>query len=357
MKVAILYPWLTYFGGASRVVISLSKHFDSVIYTGFYNPDRTYLDVKNLKIVEYGSLFKEGKMRNYEGALGSLRLNLDTFDVINPHLFPNTLVSLKYKNTVWYCHTPLQAFYHHRHFFINRYKLFYLHHVPLICLDQLAARRTSRIVCNSLTVKKRIKRFYDKEAKIVYPGIDLKKYSNKGFEDFILCIGALDEYKRLDLALDASRYLKNYDLYVVSGRDTSSGEKIWKDLRKNAPRNVRFFRNLKDAELVDLYSRCTAVIHPAFGEDFGLVPIEAMASGKPVIACTDGGAVRETIVNGKTGFLAEPNPKDIAVATKKLGDKRILKKMSEECLERSLFFSEQRFLQEMAEVYEEVLRM
>jgi glycosyltransferase involved in cell wall biosynthesis len=357
LKVAILYPWLTYFGGACRVIISLSKHFNAKIYTGFYNPEKTYSEIEDLTVVEYKSIFKDGKMRNYEGAARSLGLDLDEFDVINPHLFPCTLVSLKYRNTVWYCHTPMQAFYHHRHFFLRRYKLLYSHHVPLICLDQLAARRTSKIVCNSLVVKERIKKFYNKKAAVIYPGIDLKKYSNRGFENFFLCIGALDEYKRLNLAVDAFRHLKEYDLYVISGRDTTGGEKMWSYLKKNAPPNVQFLRNLEDHELIDLYSRCTAIIHPAYGEDFGLVPIEAMASGKPVIACRDGGGVTETVVNGKTGFLTKPNPRDVALSVKKLNDKQVLKEMSEACLERSLSFSEQSFLEKMAAVYEEVSRI
>jgi glycosyltransferase involved in cell wall biosynthesis len=145
-------------------------------------------------------------------------------------------------------------------------------------------------------------------------------------------------------------------MVVVSGKGRSSKDKILDKISKNAPQNVQFLGNVKQNELSDLYSRCLAVVHTAFEEDFGLVPLEAMASGKPVIACEDSGGVKETIINDKTGFLTEADPEKIANAVNKLKNKHTLKSMSDECIERSMFFSSNRFFQEINEVYEEVLR-
>lgn len=179
---------------------------------------------------------------------------------------------------------------------------------------------------------------------MVYPGVNTDLYKNEEFGDFFLFVGGLSRYsnesnKRVELAIDAMRLLKDKQLYVVGG----GTHKAY--LEAHAPSNVKFLGNVSEKSLADLYSRCSAVIYPSFDEEFGYVPVEAMASGKPVIACKDGGGVCETIIDKKTGFIVEPNPAAIALAANKLKDKKLLYEMSENSLQRSLMFSEKKFIE------------
>lgn len=356
LKLAVLYPRLSSYGGVERLLYSLAKNFDATIFTGFYNPSETFEGFKSLRIVEYGSVFGAGKLRNYEDALRSLLLELDDFDIIMPHMLPNTVVSLRYgAKTLWYCHAPLRAIYDLKPYFLKNFGCagkftFLAHHYLLEIIDKTAVTHIRKIVCNSYTTKRRIVKFYGRNAEVVYPGINLKAYRKEEFGDFLLCVSGLSRtttefYKRPQLAIQAMRYLKDKKLFIV-GEGTERPK-----LMKQAPSNVIFLGNIKDKVLRKLYSKCLAVLYPAFNEDFGLVPIEAMASGKPVIACRDGGGVCETVLDGKTGFLTEPTPQHIAEAVEKLEEKEALETMSKNCLERASFFSEERFIKKMKEAF------
>ena len=113
---------------------------------------------------------------------------------------------------------------------------------------------------------------------MVYPGINTTLFKKEEFGDFLLFVGGLSRYsnesnKRPELAIDAMRLLKDRRLYVV-GEGTHRAY-----LEANSPNNVKFLGNVSEKSLVDLYARCSAVIYPSFDEEYGYVPVEAMASG------------------------------------------------------------------------------
>jgi len=358
LKVAILYPQLSHFGGAERVILSIARNFNATIFTGYFSPSTTNPEFQKCKVDTYKHIFRDKfALRTYEGAIRSFLLGLEAFDVVNPHIFPNTLVSLRYgERTAWYCHGPLRAVYDLKPYLIKDLKIgsklvFVSHHALLELLDKIALARVSKIICNSRVTERRIMKFYNRKPTLVYPGIDPKLFKREDFEDFLLYVGGLSRFsnepnKRPYLAIKAMRFLKNRQLYVI-------GEGSQKSiLETHAPDNVKFLGNVNEESLIDLYARCLAVIYPSFDEEFGFVPIEAMASGKPVIACLDGGGVCETVIHRETGFLVKPNPKDIAVAVERLEDKALLKKMSEKCIQRALFFSEERFVEGIKQNFE-----
>ena len=358
MKVAILYPQLSHFGGAERVILSIAKNFDATIFTGFYSPKTTHPYFRQCRIETYNQHFvNKLALRTYEGALQSFLLTLDEFDIINPHIFPNTFVSLRNgERTVWYCHGPLRAAYDLKPYLIKDLnslnKLVFLsHHAMLELMDKIALKRIRRILCNSHVTEKRIMKFYKRKPTLVYPGINTKQFRNEGFEDFLLYVGGLsrasnEPNKRPELALETMRFLKDKQLFIVGEGSQKSV------LEANAPENVKFLGNLSEEMLIDLYSKCKAVIFPSYDEEFGFVPIEAMASGKPVIACVDGGGVCETVVHKETGFLVKPDPKEIAAAVNSLQNRRLLETMSEKCQQRALLFSEERFVESLKENFE-----
>jgi len=160
------------------------------------------------------------------------------------------------------------------------------------------AGRVRRYVANSAYVAGRIRRYYGREADVIPPPVDTDFFTpadaNGHGGAFDLVISALAPYKRLDLVLEAYRGTGRPLKIVGWGPEESR-------LRAQAPAEVEFLGSVDDETLRDLYRRCRAVLMPGV-EDFGIVPLEAMACGKPAVAFGEGGGA-ETVVHGETGVL------------------------------------------------------
>ena len=163
--------------------------------------------------------------------------------------------------------------------------------------DQLSAGRVDTFVANSHNVARRIERYYDRDAVVVYPPVDTELFradTTVPSGDFYLMVGELVRYKRPDLAVETFNKLKRR-LVVIGG-----GEMI-AELRHLAGPTVEMLGAQPIDVLQSLYARSKALIFPG-EEDFGIVPVEAMASGRPVIAFRKGG-VCETVLEGTTGIF------------------------------------------------------
>jgi glycosyltransferase involved in cell wall biosynthesis len=156
----------------------------------------------------------------------------------------------------------------------------------------------NRYVANSAHVAGRIRRYYGREAEVIPPPVDTDFFTPGDGDgragDFDLVISALAPYKRLDLVMGAYRGTGR-PLKIV-GWGPENGR-----LRAQAPPEVEFLGAVDDGTLRDLYRRCRAVLMPGV-EDFGIVPLEAMACGRPAVAFGEGGGA-ETVVPGETGVL------------------------------------------------------
>lgn len=162
--------------------------------------------------------------------------------------------------------------------------------------DRQTAGRVDHYVAISRFVASRIERFYGRESTVIYPPVDISRFKVEpaGVSDYYLIVSAFAPYKRIDIAIEAFRRLGRR--LVIVGKGQQEGE-----LKRMAPRNVEFAGPLRDDEVAQLFSRCKAVVFCGV-EDFGIVPVEAMASGRPVIAYA-GGGVLESVEDGKTGVL------------------------------------------------------
>lgn len=164
--------------------------------------------------------------------------------------------------------------------------------------DQASAARVDYFAANSRNVAARIKKYYRREAEVIHPPVDVEGAPFSGnIEDYYLVVGQLVNYKRVDLAIEACNKLGRALRVVGVGEE-------YKRLRRMAGKTVSFLGALSDEEIRKQYAQCRALLFPG-EEDFGMVPVEAQASGRPVIAFGKGGA-RETIIGAHQDELAIP---------------------------------------------------
>ncbi len=225
---------------------------------------------------------------------------------------------------VCYCHTPMRYVWdrYDDYFGPGRVSAPARWILPVVAeglraWDVATAGRVRRYATNSRYVAGRIERYYGREAEVIPPPVDTDFFTpGNGIPadgvgpPFDLVISALAPYKRLDLVLDAYRGTGRRIKIVGSGPEDAR-------LRAQAPPEAEFLGRLDDAALRDLYRGCRAVLMPGV-EDFGIVPIEAMACGKPAIAFAEGGGA-ETVVPGETGVLFhEPRAASLRAAVDSL---------------------------------------
>jgi glycosyltransferase involved in cell wall biosynthesis len=194
---------------------------------------------------------------------------------------------------ICYCHTPMRYAWDMRQSYLESL------HVPQRWLtaavldylkwwDRKTASRVGEFIANSNYIKGRIKTAYNREALVIYPPVDCSRFNLSNQDDgYYLIVSAPAPYKRIDLAVEAFSSLNRRLVIIGNGHEKSA-------LKRNAGKNIEFFGDLSDSEVADHMERCTALIFPG-EEDFGIVPVEAQACGKPVIAFGRGGAT-ETVI-------------------------------------------------------------
>lgn len=201
---------------------------------------------------------------------------------------------------VCYCHSPMRYVWDMYHEYragagrlIRTLFPFIAHWLRV--WDRLSADRVDHFIANSTFVASRIRKFYRREAEVIYPPVNASEFSpSEQRGDFYLCLGQLVAYKRADLAVEAFNKL-GLPLVVVG-----EGE-IFDRLKDMAGPNITLMGRQPFPVIQDLLQRCRGLVFPGL-EDFGIVPVEAMAAGAPVIAYGKGGAL-DTVEHGKTGIL------------------------------------------------------
>jgi glycosyltransferase involved in cell wall biosynthesis len=241
--------------------------------------------------------------------------DLSRFDVVVSlsHCVAKGVIPRPDARHVCYCFTPMRYVWDmYPHYFPpQRLNVLTRRIVPAVATwlrawDSASASRADRIVAISEHVKKRVRKYWGREADVIYPPVDLSRFEpSKDRGDFFLMVSAFAPYKRVDLALEAFRRLGRPLKIVGTGQDE-------RRLRAAAPSNVEFLGWQSDADVAKLYARCRAFVFPG-EEDFGITPLEAQAAGRPVIALARGGAV-ETIVP-HPDFLALPGSRAAAPPT------------------------------------------
>jgi glycosyltransferase involved in cell wall biosynthesis len=210
---------------------------------------------------------------------------------------------------ICYCHTPLRYLWSEYHFHRNSVfrqpwkRIFVdpmLHYLRM--WDRLSADRVDHFVANSQTTADRIAKYYRRTSSIIYPPVRVRQIPlAKSSGDYFLLVSRLMSYKRVDLAVQAFNKLGLPLKIVGTGPELAN-------LRRQSRPNVEFLGSVSDSALEECYSGCRAFVYPGI-EDFGMVMVEAQAHGKPVIACSGGGA-SEIVADGSTGVLFDQQTAD-----------------------------------------------
>ena len=317
MKVAIVHYWLVGMRGGEKVVEALCRLFpDADIFTHVYVPDAISDIIKARRITTsfISRLPRAGKF--YKSYLPLMPMALEQLDlrgydlIISSESGPSKgIIPPADAMHICYCHSPMRYIWNMFHDYregtsrLTRLLMPPLSHY-VRTWDAISATRVHHFVANSHTVARRLQTFYRRESDVIYPPVDTKSFVPVGVEElgtFYLMVGELVRYKRPDLVVDAFNR-SGKELVIIGG-----GEML-ASLRARAAKNIRILGPQPFESLRHHYARCRALIF-AGEEDFGIVPVEAMASGRPVIAFAKGGAT-ETVVEGLSGTFFDAQDVD-----------------------------------------------
>lgn len=303
MKVAIVYDRVNKWGGAERVLLSLKKIFpEAVLYTSVYDKDNTPW-AKGFKVIP--SFLQKLPFARENHELFALLMpiafesfNFDGYDLVISVTSESAKGVLTKPGTIHicYCLTPNRYLWSGYKEYFKNSLLRFISYPAVVYLrhwDMVASSRPDHFIAISNEVKGRIKKYYNRDSKVIFPPIGNLPHdaeSNKG--DYFLVVSRLVPYKKVELAVKACTNL-SLPLKVV-GRGSEE-----KRLKNMAGRSIEFLGDLTDEKLSFYYKNCRALIFPGL-EDFGLVIAEAQSFGKPVIAFRGGGA-KDIIIEGKTG--------------------------------------------------------
>jgi glycosyltransferase involved in cell wall biosynthesis len=320
-RVAIVHSWLNQYGGAERVLEQLHDLFpDAPIYTSMYEPRAMPASYQRWDIRTSFLQRVPLSRSKHQLMLFLYPFAFETFDLSDYDLvvslssgFSHGIRVNQRNRHVCYCLTPARFLWTFDSYVklegVGRAAQAALRlSVPYLRrLDYLAAQRVGHYVGISEVVRERILRFYDRKSAIIYPSIAVDSFQTSDeVGGYFLTASRLIPYKRIDLAIEACNRLKLPLKVVGDGRSRAALERL-------AGPTIEFLGKVDDPTLHRLYARCRAFIFPG-EEDFGLTPIEAQASGRPVIAYGRGGTL-ETIVANETGiFFPEQSVDSLAHA-------------------------------------------
>lgn len=319
-KIALVHDHLVQDGGAEQVLKALCEMYEPApVFTIVADKKSTnkYFSARKINS-SFLQKFPLG-IRRYQWWLFLMPAAIESHNLMDYDLvissassFAKGVITKPSAKHVCYCHTPTRYLWNDSHNYLKELKVnFLIKKVLPLTLhklrvwDRLAADRVDYFIANSKTVQERIKKYYNRDCQVIYPPVDVDKFHiSYQPKKYFLAGGRLVPYKRFDLVVKAFSHLG------IPAKIFGIGPEV-KYLKKIAKPNVEFLGRVSDEQKAELYANCLAYINPQ-EEDFGITAIEAMASGRPVIAYNRGGAT-ETIIAGQTGeFFEEQIWEDLA---------------------------------------------
>ena len=357
-KIAIVHDWLTNMGGGEQVVINFHDLYpDALIYTSFYTPEK--LDDK-LKGLDVRTSFLQRKKPVYDHKkyfplmpLAFSKMKVKDYDVILSSSSSCSKGVKKRKDAIHICyiHTPMRYAYEYKGEYtkgMNPIKKLLVNILLFFVRiwDKHNTKRVDYFIANSTEIQKRVKNTYNRDAVVIHPPVRTNEFKigNKD-GDYYFIVSRLVGYKRFDLAVEACNELKKNLVIIGDGPEKEKLEKM-------AGPTIKFLGRQPD-EVVRKYMReCKALLFPGL-EDFGIVPVETQACGRPVI-CYGKGGVLDSVIDGVTGvYFKEQTVESLKKAIKKFEkmkfDKKVIRAHAEE-------FSEENFKKKISEYVDEVTK-
>ena len=352
MRSAIVHYWLLQRRGGEKVLDAICRLLpDADIFTLFLDPAALSDEVRRHRVT---ASFLNPLRGGYRSLLPLMPMALETFDlrgydlVVSSESGPAKGIITGARSThICYCHTPMRYFWDLDPAYRNEWSRSPWKRAAMAPLanylrlwDYASAARVDRFVANSENVQQRIWKTYRRECQVVYPPVEVASFYHKPAQDYFLVVSELVPYKRIDSVVRA---------FSRSGRSLriAGDGPEFRRLREGAAANVEFLGRVSDAEVRELYAGCRALLLPG-EEDFGIVTVEAMASGKPVIALGRGGVLETAPPFGRV-LYDEPSGESIqhALATFETIEGRIRPARLQEWAQA---FSEAEFARKMAPI-------
>lgn len=351
MKVALVHYWLVGMRGGERVLESLCRMFpEADIYTHVLdrNAISKVIARHNIRTTFISSLPAPRNM--YQKYLPLMPLALESLDMSQYDLIISNeagpakgIIPGPDCVHICYCCSPMRYIwdqyhvYRHNAGFFTRFVMPPLAHY-LRMWDVSSSSRVDKFLADSHHVANRITKFYRRDAEVVYPPVAVAEFEPASIEelgDYYLWAGQLVRYKRPDIAIEAFRRTGKKLVVIGEGEERKSLEKLSGD-------NIKFLGSTPFSELKRHFARCRALIFPG-EEDFGIVPVEVQAAGRPVIAYGKGGAL-DTVVDGKTGILfPDSTVEGLIAAIDRFEASGLSETCSADCVENASSFSEENF--------------
>jgi glycosyltransferase involved in cell wall biosynthesis len=361
MKIAIFHNYLDNIGGAEILTLILAKELNADIYTTNIDKDKIKkmgFDTNN--IYSIGRIPINPPVRQEFSYWKFKKLNLEkkyNFYIIAGdwamsgafHNKPNLLYIHSPTREIWDLHK-----YTRKNIVTKKWQkpLFDIWVFLRRIINRNDVKKVENFICNSKNVQNRVKKYLNKDAVIIHPPIETKKFYYKKGDDFWLSVNRLLKSKRVDIQLNAFSKIQGEKLVIIGPYEKAIHFQLYAKYCQNIkPKNVEIINEISRDKLIDLYANCKGFIATAMDEDFGMAPVEAMASGKPIIAPNEGG-YKETVINGKTGILIDNiDENKLAKAIKELSQKlkntKNQLKYKEDCQKQAKKFDTEIFIKKI----------
>lgn len=326
MKIAIFVDYIGMIGGGERVALELAHELKADVITTDVNVESIHrLGYTDDNVISLGNTIKCPPLKQISASLMFADCNFtNRYDFF---IFTGNwthYAARKHKPNLWYCYSPVRAFYDLKDVIISRQPNWLVKQIAIIWIkthrwfDQRSVKNLDHIVSISLNVQRRVQEYYGRQSSMIYPPVDTGRFKFEEYGDFWLSVNRVYPEKRIELQFDVFRELPEEKLVVVGGyAEGDRASKYYTELIKKMPQNVEIRNEVSEEEIIQLYAHCKGLLCTAVDEDLGLVPLEAMASGKPVVAVNEGG-FKETVVHGETGLLVAANRDELVRAVKEI---------------------------------------
>ncbi|MAH06849.1 mannosyl transferase [Candidatus Pacearchaeota archaeon] len=315
-RIAIFHNALDNIGGAELVDLILARELNADIYTTNINKEKIRkLGFPTENIYSIGKVPTNAPFRQeaiywrfrFLNVRKRFKKKYHYYIIGGDWAMPATINN---KPHIWYVFSPIREIWDLYKYTKNKMPnqlsklLFSIWVLTRRKINYQDSKKVNKLIAISRNVQNRIEKYLKRKSTIIYPPTETNLYKNKKSKNYWLSVNRLIDHKRVELQLKAFKNLPNEKLIIIGSYESSKHfERYANYIKKLKPKNVEIKSWVSQEELINLYSECKGFLTTSLDEDYGMTPIEAMASGKPVIAPNEGG-YKETITN-QTGILID----------------------------------------------------